>query len=194
MKPSVGLVVMAAGRASRYGKNKLLEQVLGKPMIAHILEAIPYAAFDGAVLVSSSDEILRMGEDYGFSTIKNDAPEDGISKTIHLGLSALASLDGVMFLVSDQPCLKRDTLEALLYTFCHHPDAIVAPCSNGRRGNPCIFPKSFFKELMNLQGDNGGNIVIKAHEDCLCLVEVSPLELFDVDTPEALHQLNQITS
>ncbi len=59
----------------------------------------------------------------------------------------------------------------------------------GVRGNPCIFPARFFPELLELQGDHGGNTVIRRHEEELLLVEAPEAELTDVDTPEALRAL-----
>ena len=59
----------------------------------------------------------------------------------------------------------------------------------GQRGNPCIFPARFFPELRKIEGDHGGNVVIRQHEDALLLYEVPADELRDVDTHEALAQL-----
>lgn len=66
------------------------------------------------------------------------------------------------------------------------PDHIVGLAHNGVRGNPCIFPRKFFPELMALEGDVGGNVVIRAHPEELLLYETSAAELRDVDTVEAL--------
>ena len=72
-----------------------------------------------------------------------------------------------------------------------HIGRIVAPAHDGRTGNPCIFPREFFPELCQLQGDVGGKRVIKAHLDRLLTVEVAPDALFDCDTPEALAELRR---
>ena len=70
--------------------------------------------------------------------------------------------------------------------FRAYPDRIVGLGHNGVRGNPCIFPRRFFPELMALTGDVGGNVVIRAHPESLLLYETAAAELRDVDTVEAL--------
>ena len=37
----IGCVVMAAGRASRFGTNKLLQEIGGKSLLRRALEAVP---------------------------------------------------------------------------------------------------------------------------------------------------------
>ena len=57
-------------------------------------------------------------------------------------------------------------------------------------GNPCIFPKSFFPALFSLEGDMGGNEVIKSNEDKLLFCDVDDeRELIDVDVTETLREL-----
>ena len=52
-------------------------------------------------------------------------------------------------------------------------------------------PARLFPELLALQGDHGGNQVIRRHEEDLLLWEVPALELTDVDTPQVLAQLRR---
>ena len=103
-----------------------------------------------------------------------------------LGTEAMADCDAILYQVADQPLLEQDTVRRELEYFRTHPDHIVGLAHNGVRGNPCIFPRKFFPELMALEGDVGGNVVIRAHPDALLLYETSAAELRDVDTVEAL--------
>ena len=91
--------------------------------------------------------------------------------------------------VADQPRLKKETVADLIGFAAAHPDRIVGLGHRGRRGNPCIFPARFFPELMALTGDCGGRSVILAHEGELLLMEVSPTQLIDIDSPEQLEKL-----
>ena len=59
------------------------------------------------------------------------------------------------------------------------------------RGNPCLFPARFFPELMALEGDRGGSGVIRRHPEALLLLETAERELQDIDTPQALKDLEQ---
>ena len=91
--------------------------------------------------------------------------------------------------MADQPLLRRESVAELIDFYCRNPGHIVGLGHGGQRGNPCIFPSRFFPELLTIEGDRGGNVVIRQHEDDLLLYEVPANELRDVDTQEALAQL-----
>ena len=185
----LGCVVMAAGNARRYGDNKLAAQLRGRSLILRALEAVPTEAIDSAVVVTQYPEIMRLAGEFHFAAVYNEHPDYGISHTIELGLTGLRDCDGVMFLVSDQPLLRRKSVAALARLWKSHPDNIAALSHGGVRGNPCVFPARFFPELLELREDRGGNAVIRRHEEDLVLLEVDARELTDVDTPEALRSL-----
>ena len=69
------------------------------------------------------------------------------------------------------------------------PEKIAGASHAGRRGNPNMFPARFFPELLALEEDRGGNLVIKRHPDAYLPVEVSAQELLDCDTPQELERL-----
>ena len=186
----LGCVVMAAGSASRFGANKLLQSFCGKPLCQWILSAIPTDVFEKTCVVTGYAPVAELAKSLGYQVVCNDRPELGISRTIALGLSQLLDCDGVVFMTADQPLLSGQTLCRLAEAFVQQPE-IWAAANNGKRGNPCLFPQCLFPELMTLEGDTGGAKVIKAHPDLLHLLEVPAAELFDCDTAEALQTLEQ---
>ena len=188
----LGCVVMAAGNARRFGENKLAAELDGRSLIRRALEAVPGEAFDSVVVVTQYPEITNLAQEFRFTAIQNEHPDFGISHTIRLGLSQLQDCDGVLFLVSDQPLLRQESVAELVRLWRKQPDKIAALSHGGVRGNPCLFPAPFFPELMNLREDKGGNTVIRRHEDCLVLLEVDLRELTDVDTPDAMKQVQEI--
>ena len=183
----IGCVVLAAGNARRFGSNKLNAQVEGVSLIRRALDAVPGGL--AAVVVSQYPDILALAGEYGFDALLNDRPELGLSRSVRLGLAHLTDCDGVLFLVSDQPRLKRDSVEALAALWAQNPEKIAAMAHNGVRGNPCLVPARLFPELLALTGDRGGSAVIRHHEDDLILLETDAPELADVDTPAALEQV-----
>lgn len=182
----LGCVVMAAGAASRFGGGKLAARVGGKSLFRRALEAVPADRCFAVAVVAHEPDFLALAERFRFLTVDNDRPELGVSRTIRLGLEALGNCQGVMFLVADQPFLRRESAEKAMALFAEHPDRIVALAHGGRRGNPCVFPASLFPELLALEGDTGGSAVILRHEELLLLLETPAEELMDVDTPEQL--------
>ena len=167
----IGCVLMAAGFGRRFGGNKLqVEFDGGLSLIECALSAIPGEKLEQVVVVTQYPEIEELVKKYGFTSLPNPHPEIGQSESIRIGLEALWDCDAVMFQVADQPKLQKETVAR-------------------HRGNPCIFPSRLYPELMALTGDHGGRSVILTHEEELLLLEVSPSQLLDIDTPEQLQDL-----
>ena len=124
-----------------------------------------------------------------FDVVRNDRPEEGLSRTVHLGTEAMADCDAILYQVADQPLLRRESIAREVSFFRQHPERIVALGHGGVRGNPCLFPARFFPELLELREDHGGNTVIRRHEADLLLLDVPAEELRDVDTAQALEEL-----
>lgn len=192
MEPcNIGCLVMAAGNAARFHANKLAAQFEGKSLIRRALEAVPQDLLCAVTVVTQYPEVAALAAEFGFSVIMNDHPEYGISHTIALGTQAMQTCDAIVYLVSDQPLLERSSVERVVACWKTHPSNIVGAAHNGKRGNPCIFPREFFGELLSLTEDHGGSAVIRAHPDRLLTVEIGKEELTDVDTPQALEALEK---
>lgn len=177
----LGCVITAAGFSKRFGGNKLLTQLNGKPIIRYTFDAIPSELFSCVAVVTQYREVAEIVEEYGFMTVINSTPEQGISSSVKLGVRALADCDAIMFAVADQPMLTKESIHSVVSFFLSHRDSIVAAAYNGKRGNPCIFPCDFFRELTELEGDVGGSAVIKKHTDRLLLFELKKEQLTDID-------------
>ena len=185
----IGCLIMAAGNASRFGENKLTASFAGKSLFSLALAAIPADTFARVTVVSQYPALLQEAEQAGFHAIRNDRPDDGISRTIRLGTEAMADCAGILYMVADQPLLRQETVLRIVQDWRQHPGCIVGAAHNGPRGNPCLFPARFFPELGALEGDRGGSSVIRRHEDALRLVEAAEPELSDCDTKQALEIL-----
>lgn len=186
---NIGCVVMAAGMGSRFGGNKLAQEWQGKSLIRRALEIVPADKLSATVVVTQYPEVVELAKEFSFTPIINSHPEYGQSHSIHLGVQALDSCDALLFQVADQPLLRRESVAALIDFYCRNPGHIVGLSHGGQRGNPCIFPARFFPELWKIEGDHGGNVVIRQHEAELLLYEVAADELRDVDTRETLAAL-----
>ena len=84
------LIVMASGLSRRFGSNKLLRHVNGRPMFQHILTLLrdfqSQRQDTTDVVVVSAWEILRASKLILWD--KNDHNERGISESIKLGLGS----------------------------------------------------------------------------------------------------------
>lgn len=182
LKPDkVGAVLLAAGCSTRFGSNKLLFSLDGSPIIARVLENVENLPFAGRVVVTQYSEIEALAKSQQIPSVRNAYPKRGISYSIRLGIDRLSDMDGWMFLVCDQPWLKKDTIEKLLKAWQNSPKGIAALKSGGVPGNPVIFSSHYKEDLKALQGDHGGKSILRSHMEDVLLVEAKAEELKDMD-------------
>ena len=187
----IALVLTAAGSSKRFGSDKLAYPIDGKPMLLHALELYDRLrdrfVSRTIVLKTGAEERRMIAERMEYRVAENPDPERGMASSVVLGTeNALKSdPDGILYAVGDQPRVTETTVLALLDSFIKDPTRIVAPIANGKRGNPVLFPRDLFPELLKLSGDLGGSQIIARHADRLLTVEVPAQELRDFDTREA---------
>lgn len=182
---TIALVMLAAGESSRFGKNKLLYEIDGKPMFLRILQILSEASTQvrgsRLMIVTRFEEIAEKAKGFGAEVVLNDHPELGISYSMQCGISA-AKTDTCLFAVSDQPWLTAETVRELIALFFKEKKGMACITDGVHTGNPCIFSRKYYQELMGLSGDRGGKKVIKKHpEDVAWFYVKSARELQDVD-------------
>ncbi len=194
-----GIVYMASGLSKRFGENKLFVDVDGKLMYRHTLELLETLAEnlrkDGAlvevVVVSSYDNILTDATAMGFTAIDNPEAAEGIAASIRLGTKALeADYDEISYYVADQPGLTLETCEAFTRAYWETDQGMATVGAHGVTGNPCIFKRPYYEELIALKGDKGGKVVMMAHRDDVFYYEAPQKELTDIDTTDQLMEVS----
>lgn len=184
-----GIILLAAGAGKRFGGNKLEAVVQGKPMYRYALDAIRcQTSIIQAVVVTSNPTIAAEAAIEHMEVVHNPFPELGISRSIHMGMERLLELcpeiEAVMFMVCDQPWLRSETLNRMITNFDY---GIMALEYNGQHGNPAIFSRKYFHELMQLTGDVGGRQVMEKHKEAVYYLKVfDEKELRDIDRREEL--------
>ncbi len=185
----IALVLTAAGSSKRFGSDKLAYPIDGKPMLLHALELYDRLrdrfVSRTIVLKTGAEERRMVAERMEYRVAENPDPERGIASSVVIGTedALKGDPDGILYAVGDQPRVTEKTVNALIEAFTEDPTRIVAPIANDRRGNPVLFPKDLFSELMSITGDVGGSQVIARHPERLTTVEVPLAELYDIDTP-----------
>jgi molybdenum cofactor cytidylyltransferase len=192
--PRIAAIVLAAGRSTRMGSNKLLEPVAGKPMVAHVVDAVLASAARPVIVVTGHQAVAVEAALTGraVSFVPNPDFADGIAGSLRRGLAALPpGIDGAVVCLGDMPDVLGLHIDRLIAAF--NPvegRAICVPTVHGKRGNPVLFGAEFFAEMREVQGDTGAKHLIGAHADVVCEVAIDdPAVLEDVDTPEALARL-----
>ena len=186
------MIYLAAGLSSRYGSNKLLEMVDGKPMFSHLLDILTIMKEEEPhryelVVVTAYDEIEEYVKELPIKVVRNHHQELGASHSIKLGLEACGEIgqhDHVMFAVADQPYVQEDELFGFIHMYKRSYKGIGCLSYQGVMGNPVIFQGKFVPELMELSGDVGGKTVVKAHPQEVYLYEAEcEKSLQDIDVP-----------
>jgi molybdenum cofactor cytidylyltransferase len=177
-------ILLAAGLSTRFGRQKLLQPFRGELLVRKTARCFLDAGLQPVVAVVSNDPAFGDAlAGLPVTIVENPHPEDGISSSIAIGLRALPETTSAALIgVADQPYLTVGAVEELVQAFV--PGRIVVPRFGDHRGNPPVFDRRFFGDLMQLQGDRGGQVVVNAHPGAV--VEVSLAEAIgdDVDRPE----------
>ena len=191
----IASIVLAAGRSSRMGpRNKLLEPINGEPMVRRAAATALASGARPIVVVTGHEapavtEALR-GLDV--TAILNPDYADGLSTSLRAGFRALSpDIDGALILLGDMPETEVGVLRALMAAFTD-ASAICVPVRHGRRGNPVLWGRRYFAEMMELTGDTGAKPLMARHEAKLVDVEVMTDSIFhDIDAPDDLMRLKQ---
>jgi molybdenum cofactor cytidylyltransferase len=193
--PTIGVVVLAAGRATRMGANKLLAELGGEPILRHVVRAALASPARPVVVVTGNQaaevEAALAGLEVTF--VHNPAFAEGMSTSLRAGIAALAAreVDGALVCLGDMPRVTAGHLAAVMAAFDPaRGAAIVVPTCARKRGNPVLWGRRFFAEMAALGGDVGARALLERHADQVATVALEdPAILLDVDTPEALAAL-----
>lgn len=198
----IHIIYMAAGNSRRFGSNKLLYELDGKPMYRHLLDHLVeikdrYNKLKSDSPVIDITVVTRYREilDYCSSipdchAVLSPDSEKGISYTIKAGIMAVQEQkktgmqDYYMFAVADQPYLKSQSVIKLIDRVLENTGgkqlAFSLRCG-AAVGNPCVFHSSLIPQLLSLEGDKGGRSVAKKY-DCVYVDIADERELMDIDS------------
>lgn len=193
--PKIAAIVLAAGRSSRMGRNKLLLDLGGKPIVAHVLDTVAKAGFAEIVVVTGHQAgkvkaALVQHGDIRIVEARDHAA--GMAASLKTGLKALSpEIDAAMVILGDMPQVSGDLLRRLIAAYQPlEGRAIVLPVADGKRGNPVLFDRRFFADMAQVDGDVGARHIIGGNSELVAEVPAEAAEIFvDVDTPEAYRQL-----
>jgi molybdenum cofactor cytidylyltransferase len=200
-----GAVILAAGRASRFGSLKQVLPWGGQPLVAHVTDQALACHDISRVAVTIGAEAhavrLALGE-RAVRTVPVPNWAEGQSRSVKKGLGALigggtartdagaeaeaqGALGAVLFLLADQPGVTPDLLSALVQRHRETLAPVVAPRYRNQRGNPVLFDRSTFDEFQALQGDAGARPILQARPDEIAWVDwPTPEVIQDIDTAD----------
>ncbi len=190
--PRIGCILLAAGRSTRMGPhNKLLEDLAGKPVVLHAIDAVYASSVECVVVVTGHQHLALEATLAGrnLTITHNREFASGLASSLRAGIAALpAGLEGVFIALGDMPGITPADYNAMIAAFSPADDrSIIVPTHGGKRGNPVLWGVRFFAEMTALEGDAGAKHLIGIHADHVAEVARDSDAIFlDVDTPEAL--------
>ena len=187
--PRIAALVLAAGQSRRMGNaNKLLEEVGGSPMVARVVGAAR-ASQAVSVTVVTGHEYERVEAAVGGPTVRNPDYAAGLSTSLKAGIAALPEdVDGTVVLLGDMPFVESAHIDRLIAAFNPLEGRSVCVASfDGKRGNPVLWGRDLFPEILKVEGDTGAKHLLGAHGDVVAEVGMPDAGVLkDIDSPEAL--------
>ena len=174
------VTVLGAGRASRFGADKLVQDCAGKPLGKWALDAalvlnLPVVWISGGVVPEFVGEACPVA--------RNDRATDGMGTSVALAatLADRAGAERLLVLLADMPLVTPALLRQLLATTT--PAAFRQ--KDGQSGVPALLPQVLYRDLQMLSGDRGAGALLRRLPS-LTLLDCPEQQLIDVDTPAAL--------
>jgi molybdenum cofactor cytidylyltransferase len=188
----IAAVVLAAGRSTRMGgPNKLLAEIGGRPLVRIAAEeALASRAKPVIVVVGHQrSEVEKAVAGLPVELVYNPDFAEGLGTSLKVGIAAVpADAEGAIVCLGDMPQVDAGLIDRLIAAF--DPDRgalVVMPTFAGKRGNPVLWSRRFFPDLMAIEGDVGARHLIGRYGEAVVEVPVEgKAALVDVDTPEAL--------
>jgi molybdenum cofactor cytidylyltransferase len=189
---NVAAIILAAGRSTRMGgPNKLLAELNGKTLVRIVAEQAVASKATSVTVVTGHQaaEVEKALAGLKVKFVCNPDFAEGLAGSVKAGIAAVpADADGAVVCLGDMPLVDTRLIDRLIEAFA--PDRgslITVPVSDGRRGNPVLWSRRFFGELMTLEGDIGARHLIMKHGEAVAEVPVEGHGAFlDIDTPQAL--------
>jgi molybdenum cofactor cytidylyltransferase len=189
--PAIAAIVLAGGLSSRMGRNKLTASLDGKPLLRHVVEAAVDSHAAETIVATGNDAQQVRAALAGLSVrfVHNDDYRQGLSTSLKAGVAAVPpEFDGAVVMLGDMPGIVSALIDRLIAAFDPEEGrAICVATHAGKRGNPVLWARRFFPDILALEGDVGAKHLIAANDDAVCEVEASDDgPLVDIDTPDAL--------
>lgn len=169
-------VILAAGSSTRLGRPKQLLKLDGEPVARIVVRNAIESQLDEVILVTGarSREVAAAVGELGQRNVHNPDYERGQSTSVRAGLAAVSpDADAVLFLLGDQPEIGSDVIDAVIAAFRRTGAPIVQPVYGSTPGNPVLFARALFPELVEVTGDMGARSIVKRRSDDVCRIQVS---------------------
>ncbi|HUC19066.1 MAG TPA: molybdopterin-binding/glycosyltransferase family 2 protein [Acetobacteraceae bacterium] len=192
-RPAIAAIVLAAGRSRRMAPHNklLLPGQNGKPMIARVVDNVLSSAARPVLVVTGhqAEEIERALAGRPVRFVHAPDYAQGLSASLRAGIASVPpECAGAIICLGDMPLVTGRMIDRLLAAYdAEEGRTIVLPNFRGKQGNPMLWDRRYFPEILEITGDNGARFLLARHMEAVAEVEMGDdAVLRDVDTQEAL--------
>lgn len=185
MKPTVAALLLAAGKSSRMGRCKPLLPLGNGTVMDRCLKTLHQGGVnDISVVVSINGEaVAHAAREHEVQIVVNPDESGDMASSIRVGRdSTTPQTSGIIVALCDYPLVLAGTIKALIDQHSKHPDDIITPTCQGRRGHPLLLPRSILAELIE------GKTLRDLLKNDATRIREAPLDdtgiLIDMDTPD----------
>ena len=194
--PVIAAVILGAGRSRRMAPhNKLLvPDKAGKTMIARVVDNVLSSNARPLLLVTGhqAEQIEHVLGGRPVRYVHAQDYAEGLSASLKAGIAAVPpECAAAIVCLGDMPLVTGRMIDRLLSMY--EPTEgrlIVLPTFRGKQGNPMLWDRRFFPEILQIGGDSGARFLVAKHTEFVCEVEMADdAVLRDFDTTESLATL-----
>lgn len=185
MKTTVAALLLAAGKSSRMGCCKPLLPLGDETVIERCLNTLHHGGVNEIIVVVSlhGEDVARAARDHSVQVVVNTDESGDMASSIRVGRDNTTSeTSGVIVALCDYPLVLPSTVKTLIDEHAKHPECIITPTCQGRRGHPLLLPRFILKELTE-----GKTLRDVLKRDAARIREVPIVDtgiLTDMDTPD----------
>lgn len=185
-------VILAAGQSTRFGQPKQLLQWQGETLLQRACRIARESGHDPILVV-----LADPAPDFGplpaeVIVLSNPRHQQGMGTSLALAAQYLQSTtaETLTVILPDQPAITAELLERLRESLSSFNHSIALCQCDGHQGPPSCFQRVHFPALAQLDGDEGGKALVRAHRDEVAFLS-APEAFWDVDTPEVWEKFRQ---
>lgn len=182
---NLAAIVLAAGKASRFGSDKLSAHFRGEPLLGHALRAARAAPVGRVILVCPPSFDTSRWPD--LDVIRIASPE--MSASLKVGIAAAAGADGAFIYLGDMPMVPHSIAAELAAALGDNFAAV--PRWQGRSGHPVLLSARAFPSIAALTGDKGAGTLLKTRKDVAFVECADEGVLLDIDRAEDIARLER---
>jgi len=188
----VGILVLAAGRSTRFGAHKdkrLAKLPGGRRVLDALLDNVRASGLEFTVCLGVQDnDIAEQLREQNVDYIQCGRADEGMGGTLAEASAHIPDWEGVIVALADMPWIAPDTYLKVAAQLS--AKRICVPVREGRRGHPVGFGSDFYAELRSLGGDTGARHLLKKYTETVFELPVNDVAIHrDIDFPSDLKDI-----